>query len=337
MTRKLRRRLGRRARVYGVFVFLFFLILPAGAESLRVLIAGDLAVSQDNPEGASIALSYIDSVIIHLDRELRFFKGLELELTVPQNYLPHRGSLAIALYADLDKTPEGGVADLEGRRISFEPIPNKIQTIYQIPLRAGHGLRATPYVSIPAGIIPPSSFPVLFRLMPVIKGLSEEIESMRFHLNAKPLFSDEGAVKINPRYPEQLPGRPFTVLLDDEVIDNPQDERLLKEGEHHLIILSDDYRNESRRFLIERGKILDLTINLQDPTPLVIFEAPENALIFFDGKPVANNSGAIPAEPGTHEVKFQMSDYSIIRTLSVQKGKTYRVALAVDVTISETE
>jgi hypothetical protein len=337
MIRELKGRLWGRGRLYGVCVFLWCLVLPAGAESLRVLIAGDLAVSQDNPEGASIALSYIESAVIHLGEDLRFFKGIELELTVPQNYLPYRGSLAVALYADLDKSPESGVADLEAQRLSFEPIPNKIQTVYQIPLRAGHGLRPTPYVSIPAGLIPPSSFPVLFRLTPVIKGLSEEIESMRFQLNVKPLLSDEGGVRINPRYPEQLPGRPFTVLLDDEVIDNPQDERLLKEGEHHLLILSDDYRNESRRFLIERGKILDLTINLQDPTPLVIFEAPENALIFFDGKPVAHNAGAIPAEPGTHEVQFRMSDYSIIRSLSVQKGKTYRVALAVDVTISETE
>jgi hypothetical protein len=291
----------------------------------------------DNPGGASVPLSYVDSVIVRLDREIRFFRGVELELTVPQNYLPHRGSLAIALYADLDGGPESGVADLEGRRISIEPIPNKIQTVYQIPLRAGHGLRPTPYVSIPTGIVLPSSFPLLVRLMPVIKGLSEEIESMRFHLNVKPVLSDEGAVKINARYPEQLPGRPFTVLIDDEVIDNPQEERLLKEGEHHLLILSDDYRNESRRFLIERGKILDRVIGLQDPTPLVIFEAPENALIFFDGKLIPPNSGPIPVEPGNHEVQFRVSDYSIIRSLTVQKGKTYRAALAVDVTISETE
>jgi hypothetical protein len=291
----------------------------------------------DNLGGASVPLSYVDSVIIRLDREIRFFRGVELELTVPQNYLPHRGSLAIALYADLDKGPEGGVADLEGRQISLEPIPNKIQTIYQIPLRAGHGLRPTPYVSIPAGTILPASFPILFRLMPVIKGLSQEIESMRFHLNVKPILSDEGAVKINARYPEQLPGRPFTVLIDDEVIDNPQEERILKEGEHHLLILSDDYRNESRRFLIERGKILDLVIGLQDPTPLIIFEAPENASIFFDGRLIPHNSGPVPAEPGIHEVQFRVGDYSVVRSLTVQKGKTYRAALAVDVTISETE
>jgi hypothetical protein len=299
--------------------------------------AGNILVSLNNPGGASITLSYIDSTVIVLDQETRFFKGIELEFTAPQGYLPHRGSLALAIYADLDHLPEPGVADLEARQISIEPIPNKIQTIYQIPIRSGHGLRPTPYVSIPARLIAPSSFPILFRVMPVIKGLSEEVETMKFQLIVRPILSDEGAVRISTRYPEQLAGRPFTVLIDDEVVDKPQEARLLKEGEHHLMILSNDYRNESRRFLIERGKILDLDITLQDTTPLVIFEAPENALVFFDNEAVENSRQPLAVEPGLHEVRFQMSDYSLVKPLTVQRGKTYRVVLAVDVNISESE
>jgi hypothetical protein len=182
----------------------------------------------------------------------------------------------------------------------------------------------------------PASFPIIFRIMPVIKGLSEEIETMRFNLNVKPILSDEGLVRLIPRYPEQLQNRPFTVLIDDEVIDRPGDEHFLREGEHHLVILSNDYRNESRRFMVDRGKTLDLVINLQDPTPLVIFEAPENAQIYFDNQ-LMNRSGPHPVEPGAHEVRFTMSDYSIMKTLVVQKGKTYHVAMSVDVDISESD
>jgi hypothetical protein len=316
-------------------LLLWLFPLSLGAEPLRVLNAGNLLVSLNSPGGSTISLSYTDATVILLDQEIRFFKAIELEFTIPQGYLPHRGSLALALYADLNHVPETGVADLECRQISLEPIPHKIQTIYQIPLRSGHGLRTTPYASIPAGIVLPSSFPLLFRILPVIKGLSEEIETMRFQLTVKPILSDEGAVRIAAKYPEQLQGRPFTVLIDDDVVD--PGERLLKEGEHHLVILSNDYRNESRSFLIERGKILDLTITLQDPTPLIVFEAPENARIFLDNEPVESIQRPIPAEPGLHEVRFQMSDYSVVKPLTIQKGKTYRVSLAVDVNISESD
>jgi hypothetical protein len=322
---------------YGFCVLFLFLYYYTEAESLRALVAGSLEISLDIPTGASIPLGYNGSVVIVLAEEVRFFRGIELELSAPQLWLSHRGSLAMAVYADLDKTPETGVADLQGKRIAFDPLPNKRQIVYQLPIRPSHGLKSSPYVTVPAEITPPSSFPILFRIMPVIKGLSEELESMVFQLTAKPILSDEGAVRLSPRYPEQLQGKPFTVLIDDELIENPAEERLLKEGEHHLVILSDDYRNESRRFVVERAKVLNLAIELQDPTPLMIFEGPENAQIFLDDKPVSYAMGPVPLEPGLHEVKYQVGDYTIAKTVTVQRGKTYRMALTVDLNVSESE
>jgi hypothetical protein len=304
------------------------------AEPLRALIAGVNEVSLDNPEGSVVPLSYVSTALIVLTGDTRFFRAIQLELSAPQSWLFYGGSLAAAIYGDLNKVPEPGVADLEARQLSFEPLPNKIQIIYQIPLRSGHRLKTSPYATVLTGAAP-ASFPLLFRLMPVIKGISEEIENMAFNLLVKPILSDEGAVKLSFRYPEQLPGRPFTVLIDDEVIDKPGEERLLKEGEHNLVILSEDYRNQSRRFLVERAKILDLSVELQDPTPLILFEYPEGARIFVDNLPVPNPQSPHAVEPGLHELRFQVSDYSIIRPITVQKGKTYKVALSVDVNISE--
>jgi hypothetical protein len=308
-----------------------------GAEQLRILNDGNILVSLDKSGGDSINLSCLGAAVILLDQETRFFRGIEMELTVPQTYMAHRGSLALALYTDLDKTPDPGIADLEARQISMEPIPNKIQIIYQIPIRPGHGLRDSPYATLPAGIVPPESFPLLFRILPAIKGLSEELETMTFRLSVKPILSDEGAVRIIPRYPEHLGRRPFTTLIDDEVVERPQDTRLLKEGEHSLVIISDDYRNENRRFVIERGKILELGIALQDTIPLVYFEAPDNALIFFDNETVDSNRQPISTEPGLHEVRFQMGDYTMVKPVTILRGKTYRVALAVDVFIAESD
>jgi hypothetical protein len=319
--------------ILGLFSALFPILL--GAESFRTVIAGTTLVSLDNPDGVSVPLSIVDSALITLDKEIRFFRGVELEFTSPQSYLAYRGSLGLALYGELDRVPQNGIADVQARQIFIEPIPNKIQSVYQIPVRQRHGLRTSPYVSV-LPITLPASFPLLFRVMPVIKGLTDEIETLRFVLTVKPILSDEGAVRVIPRYPENLPDKPFTLLIDDEVIERPREERVLREGEHNLVILSDDYRNENRVFMVERGKILELGINLQDPTPLVIFEAPENARIFFDNTPV-NPGRPLPVEPGAHEVRFQLSDYAVVKPLIVQKGKTYRVAMAVDLTITETD
>jgi hypothetical protein len=305
------------------------------SEPVRVQVEGNLVVGLDNPAGGSVPLSYVGSAVVRLGDDLRFLRAVELSLTVPQMYLAYRGSLAVIVYTDLDKAPASGIADVEGQRLAFDPHLNKIQTIYQIPLREGHGLRTTPYVTL-LGYVPPSSFPILFRIMPVIKGLSESIEGMKFSLAAKPVLSNEGALSLSFRYPDQLQGKPFTVLIDDEPVGNIGEQRLLKEGEHHLIVLSEDFRNENRRFLIERGKTLSLTVELQDPTPLVYFEAPEKTAIYFDNV-LVNAANPLLAEPGQHEVKFLLSDYSIIRPIVLQKGKTYKIAMNVDVHVSESE
>jgi hypothetical protein len=299
--------------------------------------AGNLYISRENQGSVSIPLGYVSSTLFELEQDVRFFRGIELELIVPQAYLAYRGSLAVAMYAELDGSPRPGIADLQGRRVFFEPIPNKIQTVYQIPLRASHGLRSSPYVSVFSNILPPSSFPLLFRILPVAKGLNPEVETMLFQLSVKPVLSDEGAVRIIPLYPHRFPKKPFTLSIDDEVIENPEEERLLKEGEHHLAVLSEDYRNESRRFLVERGKVLTIILELQDPTPIIVFEAPEEALIFLDGVLVERDREPLPVEPGVHEVRFQISDYSVIKPITAERGKTYRVALAVDITIQENE
>ncbi|MDR2070583.1 MAG: hypothetical protein LBP81_04080 [Treponema sp.] len=316
-----------------VLFFPFFI----EAESLRVFIAGSTEVALENSEEKSIPLSYTDSALIVLNEDTRFFRGVEVEFTTPQNYFPYRGSLAIAIYADLNAVPDTTIADIEGRQIFFEPVPNKFLTIYQIPLRADHGLKTSPYATVLPEAVFPSSFPILFRVMPVIKGVSEELEAMRFSFQVKPILSNEGAVRLILRYPENLRDRPFTVLIDDQVIENPGEERLIKEGEHHLVILSSDYRNESRAFIVERGKTMELNIALKDPAPLVIFEAPENVQILFDNQPVVSPEKPMLVTPGAHEVKFQLNDYSIIKSLTVQKGKTYRVSMTVDVQISEND
>ena len=327
----------RQRLIFVLITCIYLSPVPVWAESFRTLVAGSLDLSASNPEGASINIGSNGSVLVNLAKDTRFLRGIELELTAPQGWLAYQGSLAMLVYADLDHQPSRGINDMEGRRVVLDPLPNKVKSVYQIPIRSTHGLRTSPYAVVLPGSVLPSSFPILFRLMAIVKGLSEEVENMVFTLTAKPIFTDEGSVKISYRYPQQLRGKQFTVLIDDVVLENPAEERLLREGEHHLVILSEDYRNESRRFMVERAKTTDLVIELQDPTPLIIFESPGNTRIFLNNNPVPRDSGPIPVDPGTHEARFQIGDYILTKTINVQRGKTYKIAVSVGIDINEND
>jgi hypothetical protein len=333
-------------RAFVVVFFALFSFPLSHAEEFRVQPQGILAVSGE--EAASLSLPYNGSVLITLGEDWRFFRGIEVELAAPAGWLSHRGSLAVSAYSELELLPgaesgPGGIAadfapgrvlDLRGTRFFYEPLPGKIQTVYRIPLRPAHGMRTSPYVQVLPAPALPSSFPVLFRLSPAVKGIGEELERMSFRFSVKPVLGDEGAVRLRFRYPPQLPHRPFTLLIDDSVIERPPEELLLKEGEHHLTVLSDDYRNENRLFVVERAKVLDLTVELQDPSPLLIFEGPEGTAVFLDNEPA---EGSVLVEPGIHEIRFHVSDYTIARSIRVEKGKTYRIVLMVDIDVSESD
>jgi hypothetical protein len=316
-------------------VCLFFTGFHANAEAFRTVVEGSIEVTPEKPAGNSVSIGINSSVIITLGSEARFLRGVEIEITSPQNWLAHRGAVGISVHNNINPQTSHGVTDIDANRTAFDPLPARLQTIYHIPVRQSHGLRTTTTVTVLPTVTQLSTFPILFRMMPVIKGLSDELENMNFNLTVRPIISDEGAIRLVPRYPPQLRNRPFTVLIDDNVIANTQDQIVLREGEHHLVILSDDYRNESRRFVVERAKVNDLIIELHDPTPILVLEGPQNAVIFLDNVRFQRNRESVTVEPGVHEIKFQIGDYIITRNLNVQRGKTYRISLAVDLTIQE--
>jgi len=315
-------------------VLLLVPCLTLQAETFRTSIEGSIEVSPHSPE-LIIPIGINSSVVLSLGADSRFLRGIEIEISAPQSWLPYRGSLLMTMYNNLNVHTPSGVSDIEGTRLAMDPLPSRLRILYHVPIRAQHGLRNTTAVIVPTQIVQPASFPIIFRLTQASKGLPDEFESIMFNFTARPILSDEGAVRLIPRYPPQLRNRPFTVLIDDNVVSNITEQIILREGEHHLVILSEDYRNESRRFVVERTRVVDLTIDLQDPTPVIIFEGPQNSQVFLNNNLVSHNREPITVEPGMHEVRFQVGDYTVIRSLNIQRGKTYKVALAVDLTVQE--
>ncbi|MDR0662613.1 MAG: PEGA domain-containing protein [Spirochaetaceae bacterium] len=316
---------------------MFLLINPAlYAEKIHVFVKESIVLTSDAPLGTAVSLSHDDSELIFLQEDVRFIRGIEFELTAPQSWLSHQGSLAFGIYSNLDRIPDSNLnVELDCTQIVFEPLPDKIQMVYQIPLRAQHGLRGTPYLTLGRTPVPPEDFPILFRLTHITKGVNKELEAMRFNLNVKPIFSDEGALIINIHKPDFLPNGNYTVLIDEQVLENPGAESLVREGEHTVTLLSTDYRGENRRVVIERGKTLHLSITLHDLTPLIVFEAPAQARIFVDNAPITRTNTPLAVEPGVHDIRIQISDYTISKTVSIEKGKTYRVAFIVDMQVTE--
>ena len=326
-----------RAAIFALLACLAGAPALFGFERLRPSVTDSMTLSADSPAGSSVWVRPGDSVLIRLEEDARFFVGVEIRISAPSGWPSSPAGLALTVHADLDRVPPSGLSELVARRALSEALPSRVHTVFQIPTRGDHGLRTGPYSIVPGETVLPDSFPALFGLAHVSGVLSAELAGMSFLLSARPILAAEGAARVSVRFPENLVGRPFTVLVNDRVIENLAEEIVLREGEHHLAIVSQDYRNESRRFVVERARVVSIVIDLQDAAPMILFDAPPGAQVYLNDAPVAHENGPVVVAPGVHEARFHFGGHTITRVITVHSGRTYRVALTLDVGVEESD
>jgi hypothetical protein len=315
-----------------VVVLLLVLGSVVVAETVETHIAGTIELAEGAVDAPAVSLAFDDAVMVTLIGTPRFFIGVEFELNAPAAWLAAGGGLAIAFYNKVNSITTGNYSV---ELLETAALETQIQTVYQVPFTRDGPLHNTPYVTVLGKAAPQADFPLMFRLLPLSREVSDAVRAMRFQLSVRPITSDNGAVKVTINTPPDVDNKPYTVFIDDKIIEQPAEEHILPSGEHHLMLIASDYRNESRRFILERGKTLDITITLQDLTPLVLFETPANAIIIIDETRFTPSTTPKPLAPGPHTIKIQVSDYTIIKTLYARKGKTYRVSFIVNLDIVE--
>ena len=89
--------------------------------------------------------------------------------------------------------------------------------------------------------------------------------------------------------------------------------------------------------IIDQAKITEVTIDLKSIEPTLLITAPEGSKVYLDDEEFTEIGKEYLIAEGEHKIRCAIGDYEIIRTLSVTKGRTYKVNLTVDLQISEDE
>lgn len=318
-------------------VFTLILLSAAMADTFRVRSTRIATIDASNPEVQVFELGYNDAIGIAFTQNPVFLKGVEVDIKVPQEIIEYRNSMAYGLYDKSEPAPAAGKIDYRATQITLQPLPSRLSFVLQIPLVKDHRLKTGPYATVLPYVHQPKSGPLLFRLLPVMKGLPDDIENFIFQVRIKPILSDEGGFRLSIAYPgaAQDAASDVSVRIDEMPIANAGELQILKPGSHHLSIVSDAYRNEVRVFNVEQARVTDLTVTMQDTAPRLYLIAPENAVVALDGENVGVSREPRGIEPGEHTIKFTIGDYEIVKQLTVEKAHDYTVSLVIDVNIAE--
>lgn len=328
-------------RILALVLGSLALAVPSGAEELRTIVAGTAALSAEAPEGTRLSVAYNEAVAIVLPKESPFIQGFEIEVKIPQAAINFPGALAYELWRRLDPAPDKNRFGYEGDRIITQPLPPRGSLVLQVPIRKDHSLKTSPYSTVIPTILDPKDFPLVFKFYAISKGIPPELENAAFQVRIRPLLTDEGALRVSLHFPEGADKTAVVVSLDDKRLTDARyldgrDLLVLKAGTHYLRVSSDKFRDESRTFTIDQGRVLDLVIELQDTTPLLVIEAPDSAQISIDGQRLKpDQRTSLNVDVGEHTVSCRIGDYVITRKFTAYRGKTYRLVLAVDLQVQE--
>ncbi len=327
-------------RVGTSLAFLFLLLSAATADTFRVGSLAMASIDASNPEAQTFDLGYIGALGIQFPKDPLFLKAIEIEIKVPQELIEYRNSIAYGLYSRPDPAPASGTRDYKANQITLQPLPSRLSFVLQVPLVKDHRLKSGPYSTVLPYVHDPKNGSLLFRLLPVMKALPDNIEGLSFQVKVKPILTDEGGFRLSLAYPAEgdaaaSQGK-ISVRIDEMPVENPLELQILKPGSHHLSIVSDSYRNEVRVFNVEQGRVNEMTVSMEDTAPRLYLIAPENALILFDGERVGSGREARVVEPGDHVIKFTIGDYEIVKQVTIERAHDYTVSLVVDVNVTET-
>ncbi len=317
--------------------FLFLPLTPLIPEGVRTVVSAVVQVSADRPEGETAALGYADAVAIALPAPSPFIQGIEIDLRIPKPLQSAQGAFAWSLYKTVSPVPTVDRYSYDGERMLIQALPPRAGIVFQIPVSPRHSLRTGPYATVLPLLLSAGDFPVLFKLSALTKGLTPEQEQSRYQVKVRPLFTDEGALRLSI-LPPDASETAFSpnVYVDEKKLESWQDLVFLKKGMHTVQVTGESMRDETRTIAVESGKVFALEIKLQGTKPVLVFEAPANAVILLDDQPVEHSGGArILVEPGEHTMVCRIGDYTITRKFTALRGKTYHIVFSVDVQIQE--
>lgn len=317
------------------------LVILAGTATAEVFRTRRTVLLQLPEAGsADCAAGINDAVAIRLPDDTTFLQAIELEIRIPEVIAQYRGAVAYSLYTDVSPEPSEGRIDYSGSRDMIDTLPGRLSLSVTVPLLMENTLKQSPYTTI-LPFVHDKDKAIFLRFQLVMKGIPESFDDETLSVTAKPIYVDKGRLVLDMKYPlgqdQKLIEKPYSVFVDEAPVVPDGGTVILDTGIHHLSIVSDFYRNETRTFTVEQAQSTSVQIQLRDITPTLQLVVPEGTAVFLDGNQLKDTSRTLVIEQGEHSVRFSVGGYEVTRNLQAVNGRSYTVSLTIGVDVAESQ
>lgn len=309
----------------------FMAVFSASAENFRVRKVIPIQVPQSGESQKAIS-GISDAIFLTLPKDMTFISGVELTFKIPEVIAMWRDSVAYVFYGNLSPAPSAKNVDYYGEKFFLKTIPPKLSLTLNIPLADDFPIKDSPY-SVKVSPVPDYEKGIFVRFQQVMKGVPESLEAAEIEITAKPILRDKGILSLKTK-PASSKEKKYSVYVDDQPVQK-YEKIMLDTGEHHLSVLSENYRNETRTFRIEQGKTTNLEVSLRGTEPTFKIICPAAANVTIDDTPYSSAKDVFEVPAGEHIIKFSLGDYEVVRNVNAVNGHSYTISLDISASVSE--
>ena len=315
------------------------------AETFRVAQCHIIELTEDTSFSATKKAGLNDSIAVYIPEDRLFLEGIEFKMDIPEEIAMWRDCCGAYIYDEIRPAPKAQQIDYSGSKIFFGVVPGKLSWILQLPLTKNAQFKTNQYTKTIETIPKAQGNYVFLRLQQIMKGVPDEVMNSKITITVRPILSDKGLLKVklstleNSEVKADGQEENISIFIDNNayLLEDAQKGFVLGTGIHNVSVISENYRTEVRKVRIDQAKTTDLEVILKSIEPTVIITAPEGATVYFDDEKFDDFGKEVVVTEGDHKIRCGIGDYEIIRSISVTKGRSYKVNLTVDLQISEDE
>ena len=305
----------------------------AWADSIHGRMICVTTVANNSEASSSLPIRIEDNWGILLGEEREFLRGLEIEVKLPEEAAIYRGTYAVFVYRKVSPLPDVSKASYQGTLLFYKIIEERRRLFIQIPLATATGFPGAPDTYIHRTPLQQGDFPLVFAIVPVMKGIPEQAMRALFHAELRPLYKNIG--KLHVAFPgEDASIQGIKVFIDDKERSVPPEGLLLEPGIYKVRAEKPDFAPFTATVGIDRGKTTSVEAVFLKKEASLRISAPIGSRAFLDGESVILDN-PFPVDAGEHILAIKLGDYQLNKRFTVEFGKNYSVSLHLDILINE--
>ncbi|MBI9105371.1 MAG: hypothetical protein JEZ04_01425 [Spirochaetales bacterium] len=310
--------------------------IPVLSENIRGDVVNIIKLTDSSAPGDNEFTMGIEDVFaVSVDGRSEFIRGYAVKIFAPSELRRYGSSFAFNIYKQISPEITEGIGTYYGKKYDSIILPESAEFHIRIPVGERLPGEIGPYITVLSTLTSETDYPMMFTILPMMKGLPSSLYNSGFTISVSPIFRDSGLLSLVVIIPDGLDAEDLNLMIDNKAVDDDGKYKLAS-GSHSLTLGIQGGKNISRSFDISAGQTTNLNIEVEKLESTIFIDVPENTIIYIDGEKMHSGSeNRMTIDPGEHLVLFKIGDYKISKKFEILPGKDCKISLFLDIFIEE--